>query len=223
MALETDYGTLPQCSHECIIRALMVDANVWISILDGNKRVVVWNRAAEVISGYSAEEAMGESGIWKLLYPDPEYRRQVTGRINEVFTQKKEIVSFQTEITTKGGDKRVLSWNTRPVTGESEEGGGYIMVGIDVTREKKMQEEIYAYLGEAAMRLKNPVELIRDSLSDLSQRVATQEISEEDLVLALRVQQKNADRIVENLRELNEMVALSFSDMPGALKEFLRR
>ncbi|MGC9435505.1 MAG: PAS domain-containing protein [Methanomicrobiales archaeon] len=204
-------------------RVLLMNANVWISFLDENARIRIWNRAAEEISGYTAEEVAGSNEIWKRLYPDPGYRRQVTDTIDEILTQKKELESFQTGIRTKGGDKRIISWNTREIVDEAGRIDGYIMVGIDVTREKEMQEEIFSYIGESAMRLKNPVELIRDSLSGLAGRVASDEISDEDLILALRVQQKSADQIVANLRELNEMASLSFSEMPDALKGFIRR
>lgn len=209
--------------REGLFQTLLMNANVWIAFLDEKARIRIWNRAAEEISGYTADEVAGSNAIWKRLYPDPGYRRQVTDTIDEILTQRKEFESFQTEIRTKKGEKRILSWNTREIVDETGRIDGYIMVGIDVTREQEMREEIFSYIAESAMRLKNPVELIRDSLSDLAGRVASDEISDEDLILALRVQQKSADQIVANIRELNEMVSLSFSEMPDALKAFLRR
>lgn len=52
-------------------------AVLWINTLDVNGNVVMWNRAAEEISGYSREEVAGHGRVWEWLYPDEEYRSMV--------------------------------------------------------------------------------------------------------------------------------------------------
>jgi len=204
-------------------RTLLQNANVWIAFLDKKARIQVWNRAAEVISGYPAGEVVGSNRIWRSLYPDPEYRRQVTETIDRQIGSEQELSGFETEIRARDGERKLISWNTREISDDGGEIEGYVIVGVDETEKKEMQQQIFSYIGESAMRLKNPVEQIRDSISDIARRVRAEEISTQDLVLALRIQQNSADQVVANLRELNEMVALSFSRMPAALKEFLRR
>ena len=54
------------------------NAHVWIDVLDEKANVVVWNKAAEAISGYSREEVIGRDKIWEWLYPDEKYRTYLT-------------------------------------------------------------------------------------------------------------------------------------------------
>ncbi|MCP4131614.1 MAG: PAS domain S-box protein, partial [bacterium] len=50
--------------------SIIDNANIWLNVLDENANVVVWNKAAEQISGYTREEVFGESNIWEWFYPD---------------------------------------------------------------------------------------------------------------------------------------------------------
>jgi len=57
--------------------SIIENANVWLDVLDEKANVVVWNKAAEEISGYSREEVEGHGMIWQWLYPDEQYRNEV--------------------------------------------------------------------------------------------------------------------------------------------------
>ncbi|MDD3135408.1 MAG: PAS domain S-box protein, partial [Methanoregula sp.] len=54
--------------------SVIKNAHIWITVLDKHGVVRVWNRAAEEISGYGADEVIGTSTIWSRMYPDKEYR-----------------------------------------------------------------------------------------------------------------------------------------------------
>ncbi|MGM0441742.1 MAG: MASE3 domain-containing protein, partial [Elusimicrobiota bacterium] len=59
------------------LKKIFDNANMWINVLDKEEKVVIWNRAAEEISGYSEEEVKGNDKIWELLYPEKAYREKV--------------------------------------------------------------------------------------------------------------------------------------------------
>ena len=52
------------------LEAVIDNANTWIDVLDENANVLIWNKAAEMISGYSSQEVMGHDRIWEWLYPN---------------------------------------------------------------------------------------------------------------------------------------------------------
>ncbi|GAB7015284.1 hypothetical protein JCM10550A_06500 [Methanogenium cariaci] len=202
-------------------RTLLMNANVWITFLDPQSRIEVWNNAAEEISGYSADEVKGGNAVWKKLYPDPEYRKSVTENILGIIANKKDIDNFESKIISKDGSQKIISWNTRELTNGDGITLGYIMIGRDITTEKKLHAEIIEYIGESAMRLKNPVEVIKNNMDELILRLEKGECTTEDLILQIKIQTKNAEQIVENLHELNKAVSLAFDDMPAELKRFL--
>jgi PAS domain S-box-containing protein len=122
--------------------SVIKNAHIWITVLDKHGVVSVWNRAAEEISGYGAEEVIGTSTIWSRMYPDKEYRRTVTEKINHVLKTHTFLENFETTIRTKAGEERIIWWNTRAledVVGIEET---FIAIGRDVTRQKALTHAV---------------------------------------------------------------------------------
>ena len=130
-------------------KSFIINAKLWMTFLDTNDQVTLWNNAAEEITGYSRDEVVGGNDIWKWLYPDTQYRKEITQKIKDILQNKKELENFETKILTKGGLTRYISWNTRELIGEDGVSTGYIIVGNDITekviakREIKESEELF--------------------------------------------------------------------------------
>jgi PAS domain S-box-containing protein len=135
--MEDELGRLSQ------FRESVIDnAHVWIDVLDEKANVVVWNKAAEAISGYSREEVIGHDKIWGWLYPDEEYRRYLTELVADVVQHGRVEEDFETTIRRKDGQVRTISWNERNLVDELGKVIGSIAIGRDITEHKKMEGEI---------------------------------------------------------------------------------
>jgi PAS domain S-box-containing protein len=117
------------------------NANVWIDVLDEKANVVLWNKAAEEISGYSAEEVIGHGKIWKWLYPDEEYQREITAKPAAII-EREAVEDFETTIRTKDGQTRVISWNSRNLVDEDGTPTGSVALGRDVTERKEAEKAL---------------------------------------------------------------------------------
>lgn len=117
-------------------------ANVWIDVLDTEGRILLWNRAAEEISGYSREEVINSDKAWSLLYPDQKIRDEIRGRVLEIFNDEGELVGFETCILTKQGKERLISWNARSLRNADDEIVGSIAIGQDVTDIRQAEDQI---------------------------------------------------------------------------------
>ncbi|MCK9579297.1 MAG: PAS domain S-box protein [Methanoregula sp.] len=116
--------------------SVIANANVWISVLARNGTLLVWNNAAETISGYKKGEVLGKNTVWKQLYPDTEYREKVTGEIQRIIRRDTLLENFETEIRCADGTKKTIVWNTR---GQRDDRGivtSYIAIGRDVSAQK---------------------------------------------------------------------------------------
>ncbi len=113
--------------------SIIMSANVWLMVLDKGGTVVIWNHAAEEITGYAGSEVSGRSWIWKALYPDPAYRRSVTSSIFRVIENNLYLQDFQTTILTKSGEKKEILWNTRAISDTVSATGRYVAIGIDIS------------------------------------------------------------------------------------------
>ncbi len=108
-------------------------ASFWINVLDTNGRIVLWNKAAEEITGYSREEVMHSDDVWQLLYPDQANREKILAEVAGVLRDEHALVGFETSIMTKQGQNRAISWHTSSLGGAEGELVGTIAIGQDVT------------------------------------------------------------------------------------------
>jgi PAS domain S-box-containing protein len=117
-------------------------AIVWIDLLDREGNVTLWNRAAELISGYTREEVTGHRRIWDWLYPNPQYCTEVFARAKRIIDEELGL-NFETEIRCKDGASKTISWYTNSITDGKGNPVGSIAVGLDVSQLKKAERELH--------------------------------------------------------------------------------
>ena len=127
------------------LEGIIDNANVWINVLDQNANVLIWNKAAEEISGYSREEVVGNDRIWEWLYPDEEYRREVTETADRIIEKGLSEENVTTRIRRKDGQTRIISWNSKGLHDENNHTTGSVALARDVTEQVRMQEELERY------------------------------------------------------------------------------
>jgi diguanylate cyclase (GGDEF)-like protein/PAS domain S-box-containing protein len=125
------------------LRESIIDnANVWLTVFDNDFNIIVWNKAAEKISGYLHSEVMGSNKIWEQLYPDEVYRNQTLAKTLAIIEEKKTVEDFETIILNKNGKDRIITWNFKTLNDTNDRIIGLIALGRDFTDKKKMEEEL---------------------------------------------------------------------------------
>src|SRR5208337_1573366 len=184
--------------------SIIDNANVLIAVLDPKGTVQVWNKAAEVITGYSAGEVIGRHDIWKKIYPDTVYRRSVTQKISQVITEHNSFENIETTIHTKNGEERILSWNTRQIgTGGTLH---EIAIGRDITDQRKAEEALVAYMTEMTMRLKQPVSIVSSTLLESAQLMKNGLLDKDETIMVFEGQARNAAQIEANIQEFQKAI-----------------
>jgi PAS domain S-box-containing protein len=124
--------------------SIVSNAHVWLAVMDRNGRIDTWNKAAESITGFSSAEVIGTNQIWKRLYPDAEYRKQIHATIRTISAEKRFFENFVTVIRTKGGREKTISWNTQAIPDGGDSFARFVAIGIDITERKRAEEELQA-------------------------------------------------------------------------------
>lgn len=124
-------------------RSIIENENVWLSVCDLLSNVVLWNKAAERISGYSKDEVLGKNSVWELLKLDDNddkglvTKKGYTKIDNTIISE-----DFETFIKRKDGSRRIISWAPRMFFDQFDNPVGTITIGKDITDQKKNEEKI---------------------------------------------------------------------------------
>ncbi|MEQ5837266.1 diguanylate cyclase [Marinobacter sp. NFXS9] len=119
--------------------SIIDNASIWINVLDPAGRVLIWNKAAERISGYTRDEVLHSDSMWGLLYPDDEYRAHVLELAESIIRDGLDLSGFESRIQTKQGLLRAMSWNSRRFFTPDGEVAGAITIGQDLTEQRQME------------------------------------------------------------------------------------
>jgi len=126
---------------------VMQTANVWMTMTDSEGNITLWNQEAERISGYTAEEAVGSAKIWEKLYPDPDYRAGVMGRVHRILAGELEPVDAETRIRCKDGSYKIIAWTSTPLISPDDSSAGMISIGRDMTSTRATERRQSTGLG----------------------------------------------------------------------------
>jgi PAS domain S-box-containing protein len=97
---------------------------------------VAWNRECERVTGYSAEEILGNPRSNELLYPDPGYREI---RVRDLQERGHHYRGWEWDVTCKDGTVRTIAWSDIseqvPIPGWSS-----WSIGVDVTDRRRAED-----------------------------------------------------------------------------------
>lgn len=119
--------------------ALFSAAGAIIAVLDREGRVVRFNQAAEIATGYSADEIEGKIG-WQYLAP-PEDRERVAA-VFERLTKDSVPARHESQWLMRDGTRRLYDWSNAVLLDEQGEVEFIVAIGVDITETKRAQKEV---------------------------------------------------------------------------------
>ncbi|RJP75516.1 MAG: response regulator [Desulfobacteraceae bacterium] len=121
---------------------LIDNADIWLAVKDLNGNTIIWNKAAERISGYHRDEVIGNNKIMKWLYPDPSDVKPVPNGLPLNRHDRDSLYSRENAIRCKDGSSRVIAWNLHELQDDSGMTIGIVSLGRDVTEQRLLEEQL---------------------------------------------------------------------------------
>jgi len=121
------------------ISAILDTVGALVVVLDSEGRILRFNPACELTTGYSMEEVQGKC-IWDLFLPPEEINRFRSAF--EVLRTDLLPQDYQTCWVTRHGDKRLIAWSSTLLPGGGETDHYIIATGIDITERKQLEKAI---------------------------------------------------------------------------------
>ena len=150
-------------------RTVLQIAESLIVILDAEGRIVLFNRKAQELTGYTEEEVLGRA-FWDFLVPEGcvELHRQLFAHFKADWQGRDRC--FEKPWLTKDGRERLISW-CNAVVEDAQGNPRYIVLsGIDVTEERRAQEAERRQLAELEARQRLTRAILRTL--DLDERLS---------------------------------------------------
>lgn len=123
---------------EAQLKWVIENMPVMVDAFDENYDLIFWNKRCEAVTGYAADEMVGNPHAFELLYPDPEYRQYVEERGKKLGYDEREQLFT---LTCKDGTERTIIWSN--VAPKSPIPGWHVWaVGIDVTEQHRAEQAL---------------------------------------------------------------------------------
>jgi PAS domain S-box-containing protein len=122
--------------------SIVENINVWLNVYDTKLNIMLWNKVAEEISGYSREEVVGHSKIWDWSYPDEEYRNAIIAKSATLVEKDETLEYFETKMRCKTGETKIMLWNSQSLVDEKGTVHGAVTFGYDITDRKRAEEAL---------------------------------------------------------------------------------
>jgi PAS domain S-box-containing protein len=184
--------------------------------------ITSWNKGAETIYGYSAEEALGRS-ISILAPPDlPDEIKQILQKIAE----GERVDRYETARLRKDGKRIDVSLTISPIEDETGKIMGASTIARDISERKRIEEALretdkLATVGRLAAgvahSIRNPLTSVKMRLFSMGRSVNLSKNQREDLkVIAEEI--RNVNNIVQSFLDFSrppklKMQKVSFSDL----------
>jgi two-component system CheB/CheR fusion protein len=110
-----------------------------VVVFDHEGRILRFNPACEITSGYSMEEVQGKC-FWDLFLLPEEGERFKS--VFEVLRTDLLPQNHQTSWVTRHGDQRLIAWTSALLPGSGETSSCIIATGIDITERKQLEKAI---------------------------------------------------------------------------------
>ena len=109
------------------------------------------------------------------------------------------------------GGKRVLQATVRDISERKQSENAL----------KESNDRFIAFIKEAAMRLKNPLEVVEENIATMVHDIERGEFESTNVSLELKIQIKNLKQIRKNIIELNKAIVDHAGELSDASKKFL--
>lgn len=122
------------------VSTIIMNAAVLVIVLDREGRIVRFNRACEMLTGYTFREVRGKR-LWDLHLIPEEEKEKVKGGFRKL-VEGTFPLREENHWLTKSGKKRLISWWNTGLLGNDGEVEHIVAIGIDITEQRQVEEEL---------------------------------------------------------------------------------
>jgi PAS domain S-box-containing protein len=219
--------------YERLLANILMNSADAIMSIDTQRRLLTWNRGAEQMYGYRAEEIVGKS--FELLVPAERLETGEVDTIDYLLAEQNSMTDFETERLTKDGRRLAVEISCTLVRDSRGRVIGRSAIHRDITEKKRLERELLhseklSTIGKmsahVAHEIRNPLSSIRlnlELLGDELESGAEADIEERrELLKAMQSEVEVLTRFTEEYLQFSRLPQLQREtvDLTELLEEF---
>ena len=183
------------------VSAILSVVDALVVVMDLQGRIVRFNQACEKVSGYRADEVIGQS-LWDLFLPPEDVEW-----VKAIFVQlqvKQMPIQSENYWLTRDGRRRLIAWSDSVMIDSQGEVEYVIGTGIDIT-DRKQAEETLQMLNQG---LEVIVEERTKILSQANRQLLREIVERKQVSEILRESQAQLQDLFDNANDLMQSISL---------------
>ncbi|NOR44663.1 MAG: PAS domain S-box protein [Candidatus Delongbacteria bacterium] len=133
-------------------------AGVIILSLDLEANILSFNKFSEEFTDYKIDEVIGQN--WFELFIPKRDQNKIPGVFFDVLKEMGKYSNYENPILCKDGSEKIISWNNSLIYDEENHISGMLCIGIDVTEQRKTENELYLSEEKFRTLIQNNEEII---------------------------------------------------------------
>jgi two-component system, sporulation sensor kinase E len=181
------------------LRQIVENLPVMVDALDENGVVVMWNRECERVTGYTAEEMVGNPNGMSLLYPDPDYYREMLSLYDQLGGDFRD---WEVTLTAKNGTARIIAWSNvsrrYPIPGWQT-----WAIGVDITRRKQTEKALHEAHEALERRIAERTAALRIANEALQREITERQRADLSLRTSQAMLRMTIDALADNVHVID--------------------
>ena len=199
-------------------RELVEGVNSIILRMDVEGRVTFLNRFAQKFFGYKASEILGRSVIGTIVPVTDSAGRDLKAMIGDIMLHPQKYVNNENENMLRGGQRVWIAWTNKAVLGKDKRREEILCVGNDITKIKEAEEALRemdkrksAFVANVSHEFKNPLAIIRESLSQVLEGLTGEINAKQERMLGFA--KHNTERLLRLVTDLLDVAKIEAGKM----------
>lgn len=190
--------------YEQYFENILNDAADAIIILNEHDNIVMWNKAAESLYGWTKEEVAGNSV--SVIVPDDAKSREEIEWINQQVRQKGYIRNYRTRRLTRTGKKILIDITRTAIENEKGEYVGSSVISRDITQQEQLRDQLIhseklSAVGTLAAGIAHEIGSPLTAISSITQLLKAKS-TDAYFIERISLIQQSIDRIARTVRTL---------------------
>ncbi len=190
--------------YEQYFENILNDAADAIILLNENNRVIMWNKAAELLFGYNEEEVVGKT--LALIIQETKEAKDALDRMDATVRQQDFIRNQRLRMNTKDGREVMVEITRTALRNKRNDFIGSSVILRDITQQEQLRQQIVqseklSAVGTLAAGIAHEVGTPLTSISSLAQ-ILQMKVENPEFKDKLDIIQQSIDRIARTVRTL---------------------